>query len=225
MGAEPDPPRWGRVLRLLHRVARELLLPVILIMEAGHRFGRRLLQTEYLVEGACHKRGACCHHILMEWLPIFDRFPWLGRLALWKLTRFYNFYDKGYSWEVQDGLIVRVLGCHALGSDGRCQDYRLRPLFCRTYPEVPLIGRPLVLRGCGYGFRRRDGQQDKEAHETSKLVQINGRMAKSSVIPQSQVTGFQGYPEESSSLAVEDQSEEKVQDEKPSSGQSVDSSS
>lgn len=93
----------------------------------------------------------------MEWSSWLDRYPWLGRMALWKLTRFYSFYDKGYSWEVQEGLLVRVLGCHALGPDGRCREYRLRPLFCRTYPEVPLIGRAMVLKGCGYGFRRRDG--------------------------------------------------------------------
>jgi Fe-S-cluster containining protein len=142
-------------------------------MEAGHRFGRRLLQTEYEVTGGCDQRGACCHHILMEWSPLLDRFPFLGRLAMWKLTRFYDFFDRGYSWEVQDGLLVRVLGCHALEADGRCGRYRLRPLFCRTYPEVPLVGRPLVLPGCGYRFRRR-GEPEETATE-GELVQL-GRL-------------------------------------------------
>ena len=83
-------------------------------MDLGRRFGSILLRTEYKVAGACKRRGACCHHILLEWSPMLDRFPWLGKLVLWKLTRFYSFYDKGYSWEIQDGFIARVLGCHAL---------------------------------------------------------------------------------------------------------------
>ena len=161
MGAQGDPPQRSWAARIRRRIGRELVLPFVLLMEAGHRFGRHLLRTEYRVGGGCDQRGACCHHILMEWSPWLDRYPWLGRLVLWKLTRFYSFYDKGYSWEVQDGLLVRVLGCHALQPDGRCGEYRLRPLFCRTYPEVPLTGRPLVLKGCGYRFERRDGAPDR----------------------------------------------------------------
>ena len=161
MGAQGDPPPRSWMARVRRRIGRELALPVILIMEAGHRFGRYLFQTEYQVAGGCDQRGACCHDILMEWSPWFDRYGWLRKLVLWKLTRFYSFYDKGYSWEVQDGLIVRLLGCHALQPDGRCGEYRLRPLFCRTYPEVPLTGRPLVLPGCGYRFVRRDGEPDR----------------------------------------------------------------
>lgn len=165
--ANPDPHRRSRWWR---RLAREAAWPLLLLLEAGHRFGRVLLQTEFKVQGACKKRGACCHHILMEWSPWLDRHPWMGRWALWKMTRFYDFYDKGYSWEVQDGLQVRVLGCHALQEDGRCGQYRLRPMICRTYPEVPLTGRPQVLRGCGYRFSRRDRQG-----EDRDLVQIGGR--------------------------------------------------
>ncbi|MEL7368826.1 MAG: hypothetical protein AAFN74_07935 [Myxococcota bacterium] len=160
MGAQPDPPQRSWAARVRRRIGRELVLPFVRLTELGHRFGRFLLRTEYRVGGGCDKRGACCHHILMEWSPWLDRFPWLGRIVLWKLTRFYSFYDKGYTWEVQDGLLVRVLGCHALLPDGRCGEYRLRPLFCRTYPEVPLTGRPMVLSGCGYRFERRDGQPD-----------------------------------------------------------------
>lgn len=172
----PDPQPRTLARRVLRRLSRELVGVLVRLMELGHRFGRTLLQTEYKVVGGCKKRGACCHHVLMEWSSLFDRFPILGKLALWKLTRFYSFYDKGYSWEVQDGLLVRVLGCHALKPDGRCGEYRLRPLFCRTYPEVPLVGRPLVLRGCGYGFQRRDGIP--EASDDRNLIQIKGRKAR-----------------------------------------------
>lgn len=161
-----------RTLSWPHRRVREVLSWVTWLMALGHNFGRWLLQTEYVVEGRCEVRGDCCHHILMEWSPLLDRSPLLRRFALWKLTRFYSFYDKGYSWEVQEGLLVRVLGCRALGDDGRCREYRIRPLFCRTYPHVPLTGRPLVLRGCGYAFRRRDGAPEPDA---SPLVQIGGR--------------------------------------------------
>lgn len=172
MGAHPDPPRRGPVRRALRALARWSVVPVIWLLESGHRFGRILLRTEYVVKGGCKKRGACCQHILMEWSPWLDRFPLLGRLALWKLTRFYSFYDKGYTWEVEGGLLVRVLGCHALRPDGTCGEYRTRPLFCRTYPELPLTGAPMVLKGCGYGFGRRDGRGEGEA----QLVQIGRRI-------------------------------------------------
>ncbi len=174
MGAHPDPPVRSLPTRVIRRIAREIVRVFVVIMEAGHRFGRILIGTEYRVTGGCHKRGACCHHILLEWSPILDRFPFLGRLVLWKLTRFYDFYDRGYSWEVQDGLLARVLGCHALLPDGRCGVYRLRPMVCRTYPEVPLTGRPMVLKGCGYTFERRDGAKEEEGD--SGLVQIGRRI-------------------------------------------------
>ncbi len=157
MGAQPDPPVRNLPARWLRSVGRWSLLPIILLLEGGHRFGRILLRTEYTVTDGCKQRGACCQHILMEWSTWLDRFPILGRLALWKLTRFYSFFDRGYSWEVQEGLLVRVLGCHAVLPDGRCGEYRTRPLICRTYPEVPLSTPPMVLKGCGYGFKRRDG--------------------------------------------------------------------
>ena len=176
MRAHPDPPTRNILERILRRLAREALWGFIKLLEAGHRFGRFLLRTEYKVEGGCKKRGACCQHILVEWSGWLDRFPWFGRLVLFKLTRIYSFYDKGYTWEVQDGLLVRVLGCHALEADGSCGEYRLRPLFCRTYPEVPLTGRPMVLKGCGYRFTRRDGAAEPttsgDPAAPSDLVQI-----------------------------------------------------
>lgn len=167
MGAQPDPPLRGPLARAARWTGRRAVLPLVWLLELGHRFGRVLLRTEYKVVGGCAKRGACCDHILMEWSPTLDRYPILGRLALWKLTRFYSFYDKGYSWEVQAGLLVRVLGCHAL-KDSQCSEYRMRPLFCRTYPEVPLTGSPMVLKGCGYRFTPRDPKQQGD-----ELVQIS----------------------------------------------------
>jgi hypothetical protein len=174
MGAQPDAPKHSLPFRIVHRLAREAVWPIVLLLSAGHRFGRVLLRTEYRVDGGCTQRGACCQHVLLEWSPTLEKYGFLARLVLWKLTRFYNFYDKGYTWEVQDGLLVRVLGCHALREDGRCGEYRLRPLFCRTYPEVPLTGRPMVLKGCGFRFKRRDGTEEPEPEE--ELVQIGRRI-------------------------------------------------
>lgn len=171
LGAQPDRPLRSWLWRALYELAREVVWPFVVVMEAGHRTGRRFFRTEYQVAGACGRRGACCHHILLEWADVLDRFPILGKLVLWKLTRFYNFYDKGYVWEVEDGMMVRVLGCHTLRPDGLCGDYRRRPLFCRTYPEVPLSGKPQVLPGCGYHFVRRDGRP-----EEPELVQIGRRI-------------------------------------------------
>lgn len=172
MGAQPDAPRRGLVRRALHRVARELVWILVEIMDLGRRFGQILLRTEYKVDGGCKKRGACCHHILLEWSPILDRYPLLGRLVLWKLTRFYRLYDRGYTWEVEDGLMARVLGCHALLPDGRCGEHRIRPMFCRTYPELPILGKPAVLKGCGYSFVRRDGRPEQAPPAGEALVQL-----------------------------------------------------
>ena len=131
-----------------------------------------ILRSEHRLGGACKKRGACCQHILLEWSPWLERFPILGRLVLWKYTRLYSFYDKGYSWELEDGFIARVLGCHALRPDGLCGEHRIRPMVCRSYPEIPLIGRPMLLKGCGYQIVRRDGAPEPE---TEGLVQIRRR--------------------------------------------------
>ena len=166
LGAHPDPPRRGPLLRALRRAVREFTWVLIVIMDLGRRFGALLLRTEYRLAGGCKKRGACCHHVLLEWSPWFERWPILGRLALFKYTRIHSFFDRGYSWEIEDGFIGRVMGCHALQEDGSCGEYRLRPVVCRAFPELPLTGKPLLLKGCGYSFERRDGRPDRE------LVQI-----------------------------------------------------
>lgn len=183
MGAQPDPPPRGLLLRIVRRILREAAFVFVVLLDLGRRLGAVLLRTEYKLAGGCKKRGACCHHVLLEWTPILDRYPLLGRIVLWKLTRLYSFYDRGYTWEVEDGFMARVLGCHALLPDGRCGEYRTRPLFCRTYPELPLLGKPMVLKGCGYHFVRRDGRPedvipgtaDGSPEASSPLVQLGGR--------------------------------------------------
>jgi Fe-S-cluster containining protein len=174
LGALPDPPRRGPIGRAVRRVLREIMWIFIVVMDLGRRFGAVLLRTEYVVEGACKKRGACCHHILLTWTPLLDRFPFLARIVLWKYTRLYSFFDRGYSWEVEEGFLARVMGCHALLPDGRCGEHRLRPLVCRAYPELPLLGKPMVLKGCGYHFARRDGRAEEPPKE--ELVQIRRRL-------------------------------------------------
>jgi hypothetical protein len=176
MGAQPDAQPRGIVLRIVRRILREAVFVFVVIMDLGRRFGQVLLKSEYKVAGGCQKRGACCHHVLLEWSPILDRHPLLARLVLWKLTRLYSFYDRGYTWEVEDGLMARVLGCHALLPDGRCGEYRTRPLFCRSYPELPLLGKPMVLKGCGYSFVRRDGKPEEVVEASETLVQIGRRI-------------------------------------------------
>ena len=174
LGAHPDPVPRGFILRAVRRILREWMYVFVLILDLGRRFGTRLLQTEYKLSGACDRRGACCHHVLLEWSPLFDRFPFLGRLVLWKYTRLYSFFDRGYTWEIQPGLMARVLGCHALKDDGSCGEYRTRPLICRAFPELPLTGKPLLLNGCGYRFERRDGKKEEFIEAEENLVRLGG---------------------------------------------------
>ena len=171
-GAHPDPPRRGIVSSAFRLLIRGVLFLAIVLMDLGRRFGSILLRTEYKLAGQCKKRGACCHHVLLEWSPLFEKYPALGRLVLWKYTRIYSFFDRGYTWEIQDGLMTRVLGCHALQEDGSCGEYLTRPLICRAFPELPLTGRPLLLKGCGYKFERRDGKDMQIVESGEELVQI-----------------------------------------------------
>lgn len=177
LGAQPDPRPRGLIARAVRRVLRELTWFLVVIMDLGRRFGQILLRTEYKLAGGCKRRGACCQHVLLQWSPWLERFPWLAKLVLWKYTRLYSFYDRGYTWEVEDGLMARVLGCHALLPDGRCGEYRLRPMVCRSFPELPLLGQPLLLKGCGYKFTRRDGAEEPVAEPPEeRLVQIGRRI-------------------------------------------------
>jgi len=143
----------------------------VLIMDAGRRFGTVLLRTEYKLDDGCKKRGACCHHLLLEWSPVFDRYPLLGRFVLFKHTHLYSFFDRGYTWEIEDGVYGRVLGCNALREDNTCGEYRTRPLICRAFPELPLTGKPALLKGCGFTFARRDGHVEVQTND-DELVQI-----------------------------------------------------
>lgn len=176
-GAHPDPPKRGIILGFVRFILRAFLFVGVTLMDLGRRFGTVLLRTEYKLAGGCKKRGACCHHVLLEWSPLFEKYPILGRLVLWKYTRVYSFFDRGYTWEIQDGLMTRVLGCHALKDDGSCGEYRTRPLICRAFPELPLTGKPLLLKGCGYKFERRDGNKMQVIESGEELVQI-GRAGK-----------------------------------------------
>lgn len=171
LGAHPDPPRRGPIARVARRLIREFAWLLVLIMNAGRRFGTLLLRTEYKLAGGCKRRGACCHHLLLEWSPFFDRHPRLGRFVLFKHTHLYSFFDRGYTWEIEEGVYGRVLGCHALKEDGSCGEYRLRPLICRAFPELPLTGKPALLKGCGFGFERRDGHVEVQTAD-EQLVQI-----------------------------------------------------
>ena len=172
LGAQPDPPPLSLPTKILRRVLREMVWVLVLTVDLGRRFGAIIFRSDHKLAGGCKKRGACCQHILLEWSPWLDRFPRIGRLVLWKYTRLYSFFDRGYTWEIEDGFMARVLGCHALQSDGSCGEHRIRPLVCRTYPEIPLVGRPMLLKGCGYKIVRRDGTPEKE---DDGLVQIRPR--------------------------------------------------
>jgi Fe-S-cluster containining protein len=173
--AHPDPPRRSAPVRALRRLGRELVAIPLAVLDLGRRFGAWAFRSEYVLEGACHQRGACCHHILLEWSPWLDRFPLLGRIVLWKYTRFYSFYDRGYTWELEQGVLARVMSCHALQPDGRCGEHRIRPSVCRSYPETPILGRPHLLNGCGFRVVRRDGQPEPE-DEAAELVQLRRRL-------------------------------------------------
>lgn len=108
-------------------------------------------------------RGNCCHYVLMEWDPLMDRWPWLGRFWMWWYTEIHGFYPRGFDVENVDGRVARVMGCRHLQPDGRCGEYRLRPSICRQWPRIEYTSVPYVLKGCGYLAVPRRPDDDGEA--------------------------------------------------------------
>lgn len=127
----------------------------------------KVSSPHYRVEGGCLQRGNCCHYILMEWDPLMERWPWLGRFWLWWYTQIHGFYLRDFDLENTDGRVARVMGCRHLGQDGRCKSYRLRPAICRQWPRREYAGKPFLLKGCGY----RAIPQSKDALEYERKLQ------------------------------------------------------
>lgn len=144
----PPPPRdipKQRLPYLLRQLCKWLVLPFVLIDHTMQSLARKIVRTPFKKRGKCLKRGNCCHYVLIEYSHRL-----LGRLFYFWYTQVHGFYLRDQRLHIYEGKLMYVMGCRHLRPDGKCAQYRLRPLMCRQWPLIERFGFPRVLRGCGF---------------------------------------------------------------------------
>ncbi|MCB9638035.1 MAG: hypothetical protein H6727_03910 [Myxococcales bacterium] len=172
----PGPPPHGiqpqRTPGWLRFSLKVLVLPFMVLDLLMQKLIQRVSPPPYQVEGACKKRGHCCHYILIGWHPMMQRWSWFGKFWLWWYTDVHGFYPRGFDVEGPGGDVAKVMSCRYLKEDGTCGQYTVRPAICRQWPRVEFTGRPHVLKGCGYRIvstqdpsQQRPSQQQEPPHQ------------------------------------------------------------
>lgn len=104
---------------------------------------------EYQRFGSCKGRGVCCKSIGVYLSAGFWKRPVLKKLAVFWYTLIYHFE---YVSEDAD-LKVISFSCRYLKGTS-CSIHWRRPMICRVYPAPRFFGKPAVLPGCGYRFKK-----------------------------------------------------------------------
>lgn len=136
--------------RFLIQVIRALLRLILDVDDVLTLWISKLFKTEYVMVGSCKQRGVCCENIGVGLTPSLWRFERVRQLISRWYCFVYNFSEVGRNPD-QRTLIFR---CHYL-KDRLCSVYKTRPFFCRNYPRPRFFGKPTVLPGCGYSYRKR----------------------------------------------------------------------
>ena len=124
---------------------RVFLVPWILLDLYAQKLALWVLKPPYRRVGHCHKRGNCCHYILIpEPKGLIGRLNFMLNM---QVNGFYPRYPDVYEYE---GDHIVVMGCRYLKKDGSCAHYWLRPTVCRKWPLIEHFGRPRILKGCGF---------------------------------------------------------------------------
>ncbi len=122
-----------------------LALPWILLDYHVQCLASKFFRTPYVQVGGCKQRGNCCHYIMME--KGWGIFGWL--FTAWH-TQVIGFYKRMPDTQEYEGKKIYVMGCRHLRKDGKCGQYRFRPLVCRKWPIIEHFGHPRLLKGCGF---------------------------------------------------------------------------
>lgn len=144
----PDPPfgirrRW--VPFWIRLPTKLVVLPFVWIDFLMQKLARKFVRPPFKREGACKRRGNCCHYVLIRYSTSL-----IGRLFYFWYTQFQGFYPRLKEPQTYEGKTMHVMGCRYLREDGSCGQYHLRPLVCRQWPVVEHFGYPQILKGCGY---------------------------------------------------------------------------
>ena len=146
---EPAEPAEGiyrqRLPGFIRWPIRFLVSPFLLIDIAMQKMARKIITPPYKWTGACKKRGACCHFILIEKAPGI-----LGKLYLLWHMEINGFFPRQKASLLDGKKKYQVMGCRYLKKNGKCGSYRSRPLICRKWPMLMTMGRPETLKGCGF---------------------------------------------------------------------------
>lgn len=145
----PPPPQW--LPGFIRWPIRVLLWPFVALDDAVQRLVQRFLRPQWTLQGACHRRGACCRHVLIAIPAVLDRHPRLRRWVLAYFTQVQGFYEHAFAVEL-DGDAVTSMGCRYLLPGGSCAHHHLRPGICRRYPHSSGAP-PNLLPGCGFHLR------------------------------------------------------------------------
>ncbi|MBM3197973.1 MAG: hypothetical protein FJZ58_01800 [Chlamydiae bacterium] len=158
----PAPPQGGipqqRLSTLWRRTFQILLLPFLFMDLFAETIAKKIIRPPFLQEGACKRRGNCCHYILFP-----ETKGWMRILFTFWSREIHGFYPRGLTYQ-QEGKTIEVMGCRHLRPDGSCGNYFFRPKVCRTWPIIRVFGFPKILKGCGYTFRLRPSYAKKYPH-------------------------------------------------------------
>ena len=144
----PAPPKGiprQRLPSFIRKLLRWTFLPFVLLDLNMQRIAKKVIRPPFKKEGACLKRGNCCHYVLIQHSKTL-----IGRLFYFWYTEVNGFYLRYQKPKHYQGKLMYVMGCRHLSEDGSCKEYRLRPLICRKWPVIESFGFPKILKGCGF---------------------------------------------------------------------------
>ena len=128
---------------------RILAFPIMILDVYGQKFAYKIFKPRYTLEGACKKRGNCCHFIHMGWPKEGSKLSFATKLYVFWQTEVLGFYFRSFDF-VEDDELTRVMSCRYLSKEGTCRHYKLRPAICRDWPKTHSYRKPHVLKGCGF---------------------------------------------------------------------------
>ena len=118
------------------------------IIRSIKKFVSRLMGKSYIREGKCNQCGACCTMIVLfnHGKPIKDEEEFEQMKEVF--PEYERFYIRGRH---ESGNILFT--CKYLGENGKCEDYRNRPMICRDYPNEQILrSGGILVSTCGFRF-------------------------------------------------------------------------
>ena len=117
---------------------------------------RFFIRPSYERKGQCQMTGNCCRYLAQQKSGM-HKWPFFH----WWATEVNGFYERSFEVEAPQGEQIRIYSCRHLTAEGKCANYALRPVVCRTWPRVDYFGQPSLMKGCGYRFQPRKHNEEE----------------------------------------------------------------